>query len=75
MLRIIIGLCFLSSFCYADSSVLGAEQTKKFVRYSLWYEGVDLNKDKNDPKKSLTTEYLEGKIKEELYVPLQKLDI
>lgn len=75
MLRIIIGLCFLSSICFADTSVLGADQTKKFVRYSLWYQGLELKDAQKDAKKSLTTEYLEGKIKEELYVPLQKLDI
>ena len=75
MLKIIIGLCFLSSLTLAESHVLGPEQTKKFVKYSLWYEGVNVANEKYDDKKALTNEYLNGKIKEELFVPLQKLDI
>lgn len=75
MLKVIIGLCFLSSLSFAESQVFGPEQTKKFVRYSLWYEGVQFENQKYDAKKSLTNEYLNGKIKEELFVPLQKLDI
>tara|TARA_B100001971_G_C18268012_1_gene596326 strand:+ start:83891 stop:84118 length:228 start_codon:yes stop_codon:yes gene_type:complete len=75
MLKVLIGLCFLSSLTFAESQILGPEQTKKFVKYSLWYEGVQLENQKFDYQKSLTSQYLDGKIKEELFVPLQKLDI
>jgi len=75
MIKLILALTIFASFStYANSGLLGPEHTKKLVKYSLWYEGVQLPVSDTMKEVSVSTQNHEASINEELFIALEKLD-
>jgi hypothetical protein len=76
MTKFILAILSLTIFnAHADTSLLGKEQTKKFVRYALWYEGVELTPEAKAQMETLSAQNDKVYLGEEILLPLEKLDI
>jgi hypothetical protein len=76
MTKFILAVLTFTIFnAHADTSLLGKEQTKKFVRYALWYEGVELNAEAKAKMQDLSTQNKKVYLGEEILLPLENLEL